>query len=164
MTRTENNGHYFVEKYRDPTAGEAIERVDREIKNKERIEAMHKNSIEIPLPLADMNEYTNAQRANKYMGAKIKRENTEKCAIYTTIAAKRGAVFTYPCALKFTWIIATKRKDPDNIASSKKFILDGMQDAGFLPNDSFKYITGLRDVFVVDKGREPCVIVEMDKK
>ncbi|MEG1185890.1 MAG: hypothetical protein RSD63_09695 [Eubacterium sp.] len=34
MTRTETNGHYFVEKYRDPTAGEAIENVDREIKQK----------------------------------------------------------------------------------------------------------------------------------
>ena len=39
-----------------------------------------------------------------------------------------------------------RRRDPDNYAFSAKFILDGLVDAGILPDDSFDEIVELRFV------------------
>lgn len=118
------------------------------------------NKIIIPLPLASLNTAVNANRTNRYKGAKMKKENTHKCYLYTKKAMNDGVSFTFPCKLKFTWIVPNKRKDPDNIASAKKYILDGMQKAGFMKNDNLNYIIGLEDVFIVDKDRTSVVIIE----
>ena len=50
-----------------------------------------------------------------------------------------------PVRLNFIWYEKTKRRDPDNVASAKKFILDALQKQGILPNDSRKYIYGFSD-------------------
>jgi len=118
------------------------------------------NKISIPLPLASLNDAINANRTNKYKGAKLKKANTYKCFVHTKKAMNQGVIFHFPCNLKFTWIIPNKMKDPDNIASAKKYILDGMQDAGFMKNDNLNYVTGFKDVFIVDKNQESVVIIE----
>ena len=40
------------------------------------------------------------------------------------------------------------RRDPDNIAFAKKFILDAAAVRGVLPDDSFKYIHKIEDNFI----------------
>ena len=45
-----------------------------------------------------------------------------------------------------------KRKDKDNIAFAKKFILDGMIQAKLIQNDGWKEISGFTDEFHVDKN------------
>lgn len=109
------------------------------------------NKIIIPLPLASMNEYSNAQRAHKAKGARMKKTNTHFCKMYVLKAMREGFELSTPCKLKFTWIVPNKRKDADNIASAKKFILDGMQDAKLIENDNLNHITGFVDEFIVDK-------------
>ena len=67
-----------------------------------------------------------------------------------------------PIRIHFRWI-STKsdRRDPDNIASACKYILDSMQQVGKLKNDSRKYITGLYHDFEI--GSEYAVIMEIEE-
>lgn len=110
------------------------------------------NKIIIPLPLASMNEYSNAQRTHWAKGAKIKKTNTQFCKMYVLMAMREGFEILTPCKLKFKWIVPNKKKDADNIASAKKFILDGMQEAKLIQNDNLNHITGFEDEFVVDRS------------
>lgn len=117
--------------------------------------------IIIPLPLATLNEYTNDQRTNIYRGAKTKKKATNKCAKHVQYAMGEGIQFLFPCRLKFTWFDKDRKKDPDNIAFQKKFVLDGMVAAGFMENDGWKQIKGFSDYFFVDK-ENPRVEIEME--
>ncbi len=61
--------------------------------------------------------------------------------------------------VRFEWHERTKKRDADNIASAKKFILDALVKGGVLEDDSRKYVKGFYDVIVDDK--EDFVIVEL---
>lgn len=61
--------------------------------------------------------------------------------------------------LRFEWHERTKKRDADNIASAKKFILDALVKMRVLPDDSRKFVKGFTDVIVDDK--EDFVIVEL---
>lgn len=52
-----------------------------------------------------------------------------------------------PLRVEFHWQEKDKRRDLDNVASAKKFILDGLQEAGVIKNDNAKYIKGFSDTF-----------------
>ena len=53
--------------------------------------------------------------------------------------------------VRFEWHEKTKKRDADNIASAKKFILDALVKMGVLQDDSRKYVKGFYDVIVDDK-------------
>ncbi|WP_049917244.1 hypothetical protein [uncultured Megasphaera sp.] len=53
--------------------------------------------------------------------------------------------------IKFHWVEKNKRRDKDNIAFAKKFILDALQEMGILQNDGWSEILGFSDTFDVDK-------------
>jgi hypothetical protein len=57
----------------------------------------------------------------------------------------------YPIRLAFRWYLKNKRKDPDNVAFAKKYVLDGLQMGGVIEGDSMKYIQGWQEEFFVDK-------------
>lgn len=61
--------------------------------------------------------------------------------------------------MRFEWHEKTQRRDYDNIASAKKFILDALVKNGVLVDDSRKYVKGGYDVIIDDK--EDFVIVEL---
>jgi Holliday junction resolvase RusA-like endonuclease len=61
--------------------------------------------------------------------------------------------------VRFEWHERTKKRDADNIASAKKFILDALVKMRVLPDDSRKYVKGFYDVIVDDKS--DFVIVEL---
>jgi Holliday junction resolvase RusA-like endonuclease len=94
-----------------------------------------------------LNEYINLERGNLYKAAKIKRNET---TIAHMIFKGKPKIPT-PCILRFTWHTTSKRRDLDNIAFSKKFILDGMVKAKVLENDNLTHIIGLEDRFVISK-------------
>ena len=52
--------------------------------------------------------------------------------------------------MHFEWHERTKKRDADNIASAKKFILDALVKNGVLVDDSRKYVKGFYDVVVDD--------------
>lgn len=114
----------------------------------------------IPHQLTTLNEYVDGERRNRYIGAKIKKEQTDLCALYARMARNNGVeVKDYPIHVKFTWYCKDARKDPDNVAFAKKFIFDGMVKAGMIDNDNWKHTHGgFTDKFVVDKQFQGVVI------
>ena len=95
-----------------------------------------------------LNKYINAERRNRHIAAKIKKDETN--IAYVSLIGKQP--IDTPCKLKFTWYIKDKRTDADNICFAKKYILDGMMKAELIENDSLQYITGFTDEFVIDKN------------
>jgi hypothetical protein len=61
--------------------------------------------------------------------------------------------------VRFEWHERTKKRDAENIASAKKFILDALVKCGVLEGDSRKYVKGFYDTIVDDKT--DYVIVEL---
>jgi Holliday junction resolvase RusA-like endonuclease len=113
--------------------------------------------LTIPGELVDLNTYINAERSNRYAGAKIKQEMTD----YITLLAKRlKAEIRMPVRITYRWYCKNKRKDKSNIAFAKKFIEDGLVNAGVLKNDGWNDIEGFNDRFYIDKAN-PRVEVEI---
>ena len=111
----------------------------------------------IPGELVDLNTYINAERANRYAGAEIKKKMTD----YITLIAKRlKTKIEPPVKIRFKWYTKNLRIDPDNTAFAKKFVLDGIVKAGILENDSRRYIKGFTDEFDLDP-EDPRVEVEI---
>lgn len=104
----------------------------------------------IPGRLEGLNELILANRRNRFLGAKIKHEQTDICAAAASGCRRpRG----YPLMIHIHWVEKNSRRDPDNVASAKKYILDGLQAAGIIENDGPKQIRGFIDTFSVDKDR-----------
>jgi len=91
-----------------------------------------------------LNKFINAERSNRYIGAKIKKRETN----IAYLALRGSPKLNTPCKLRFTWHCADKRSDLDNIAFSKKYILDAMIQANIIENDNMKNIIGFEDVLV----------------
>lgn len=113
----------------------------------------------IPGRLEGMNGLISANRRNKYDGAKVKREGTALCE-WAIRAAKLRKVKHYPVTIWIRWTEPNAKRDPDNVESGKKFILDGLQTAGIIENDGARQVKGFVDVFEVD-SRNPHVTVSI---
>ena len=59
-----------------------------------------------------------------------------------------------PATFHIIYFMKNKKKDPDNIAVAKKFIFDGLIEAGKIPNDGWKEIASWHEEFKVDKNNE----------
>lgn len=112
----------------------------------------------IPGRLDGLNEYTNECRRNPYSGANMKKRNEK--TIMSSIVAHRLTPVTEAVYLRFNWIEPNKRRDKDNIASAKKFIIDALVKSGILENDGWKNVIGFSDRFSVDKNN-PRIEVEI---
>ncbi len=110
--------------------------------------------------LPSFNDYIKACRTNKYVGAKMK-EKVEQEIWYYIISQLKNIKIKKPIIIHFTWIEENKRRDLDNIAFAKKFILDALQKAGVLENDNQKYVKGFTDKFLYEKQAR--VIIEMEE-
>jgi Holliday junction resolvase RusA-like endonuclease len=103
--------------------------------------------IKIDYAFTTLNEYINVERGNKYAAADIKSKETN--------VAKMSCIgkqwYQYPCKITFTWHLKDKRKDLDNVAFAKKFILDGLVKAGVLKNDNLNHIIAFEDKVIFDK-------------
>lgn len=102
----------------------------------------------IPGELTDLNTYISAERSNRYAGAKIKREMTD---YITWLAKSLKTEIRTPVRITYRWYCKDKRKDKDNVAFAKKFIQDGLVNAGVLKNDGWNDIEGFNDRFYIDK-------------
>lgn len=115
------------------------------------IDAEPTHHITIEGELADLNTYSDETRTNRYLGADVK-------ALYTNFVRlqtlnKHKPVQDYPVFILMVWTTKDIKKDPDNIAFAKKFILDALVINKILTNDGRKQIMGFADLFSVDKLR-----------
>lgn len=112
----------------------------------------------IPGRMPGLNDYVRAERANRYAASKMKREQTERAGI--AAVERRMPGFKGPVEIAFTWVEQNRRRDMDNVAFAKKFILDGLVRAGVIPDDTPRYVSGLADRFEYDAMR-PRIEVEV---
>lgn len=73
--------------------------------------------------------------------------------------------FIAPAQFEFEWHEKTRRRDKDNVAFAKKFILDALQIGGWLRNDNNNFVISFTDTFVYDKEQKVVVtIIENDNQ
>ena len=109
--------------------------------------------------LPNLNEYTDACRRNRYAGAQMKK-NTQKTIRAYVKEQLEGVHFDAPVIIHFEWHEPNRKRDLDNIAFAKKFILDALVQCGVLNTDGWKGVSGFTDSFAV--SNEPKVIVEIE--
>ena len=114
--------------------------------------------FEIPGRLPGMNEIVNAARHNRFAGAKQKRDETERCALW----AMPLKPFNEPVRLSIRWIEPNMRRDVDNISGGIKFILDGLVTAGKLPDDSRKWVKGIAHEFPESDSKNPRIEISLE--
>jgi len=115
------------------------------------------NKIEIPMRLPSLNEYIRECRANRYAGASMKKEVERDIAYFINKLPK----YNKPIKIHFHWVEENKKRDLDNVAWGKKFILDSMVKAGKLKDDNRNYVKGFIDTF--EYGKESKVILEIEE-
>lgn len=109
--------------------------------------------------LDGLNEYTTANRTNRYKGSAMKRRN-ENIVIRAIQEAKLNRVYKYPAQLKITWYEPNSRRDIDNITFATKFIQDALVKMKILIDDSQKYINKIEHEVSVCK-ENPRIEVEI---
>lgn len=112
---------------------------------------------EIPFKLPSLNDYIRVCRANKYQGAKYKAHIENQIGL----CLMKMPRWTKPIKIHFRWIEGNKRRDFDNIAFSKKFILDAMVKFEKLNDDNRKYVYAFTDTF--EYGDKTKVILEIEE-
>ena len=125
------------------------------------------NEFVIKAKLPSLNDFIKANRSNAYKGNQFKQdvEMLICCYIRNALTAKQLHPPAGPVIIDFEWHEKTKRRDADNIASAKKFILDALQKQGVLINDSRKYVKGFYDR-IIDDDKDFVVVrlLEEDQK
>lgn len=112
-----------------------------------------KATCEIKLKLPSLNDYVRVCRANKYGGYKMKKEAESDISLFI----RKLPRFTKPIKIHFHWIEKDMRRDGDNIAFAKKFILDALVKNKKIEDDSRKYVVSFKDTF--ETGKENKVIL-----
>lgn len=117
--------------------------------------------VTIPMKLPSLNEYIDAckiQRGKWNKGNEMKQTTQAELIYYLRKLPK----FEKPITIKFIWVSERgDRRDLDNIAFAKKFILDAMQQASRLTNDNRKWVTSFEDHFKYGDKYE--VILEIEE-
>lgn len=104
----------------------------------------------VPGPLPGLNEVVAAAKHRRgnwtaYGDLKRKWTSTIQAILRTTHIRSMPAA-----TLQFVWCEKDRRRDPDNIASAKKFILDALVQEGVLTTDGWQAVKGWEDRFRVD--------------
>lgn len=111
--------------------------------------------------LDGLNEYTNANRKNRYVGASMKKKN-QNHVCNCILAQIPEEKFTDAVVLHFSWYEPNRKRDLDNIAFAKKFILDALTTCGTIAADSWQGVQGFTDRFYIDK-EHPRIEVEIER-
>ena len=110
----------------------------------------------IPGELTTLNEFIAAMNRNRYDGAKIKKVETQRVVI---ACRELPPIEHYPVNLSLKWYRSNRRSDPDNVAFAIKFILDGLQSAGVLRQDTWATIKSISHQFEIDADNPGVEIV-----
>ena len=121
-----------------------------------------KYSFTIEGRLKGLNELIDANRRSLKAGAKLKRE--EQATVYWYIKQQLPKVKIEDSEIidiEIIWIEENIKRDKDNVASGKKYILDAMQEANLIVNDNWKHVRNITDVFKLDR-KNPRIIVNIN--
>jgi len=115
----------------------------------------------IPGEFTTLNQFIAAANSHRNAAARIKRDETRR----VTIAA-RGIppVTKYPVDLHFVWYRRNKKSDPDNVDFAIKFVLDGLQIAGVIKQDTWACIGKRTHESAVDRDNPGVSISIMERE
>lgn len=107
-----------------------------------------------------LNQQINSARTHWAKSAADKRIWTNACAV----SCWGGTPFEGEVWLEYVWCIASKANDQDNIWSSAKYILDGMQEAGIIKNDNLTIIQSPAQVWYkyAERNNQHCIVTISD--
>lgn len=109
--------------------------------------------------LPGMNEYTNAQRNNRFQGAGLKRSSQKLVEAHIRNAKLKP--MKNPVMLRYSFYEPNRRRDMDNISGfAHKVVQDALVRIGILRNDGWSCIKGYTDSFMVDV-KNPRIEVEI---
>lgn len=106
--------------------------------------------------IPSLNDYIDVCRSNRFEAAKFKRNLEAGIAFYLRKLPK----IEKPVKIHFHWIEANRRRDYDNIAFGKKFILDTLVKLGKLKDDNRKYVVGFSDTFELGDRAKVILYIE----
>ena len=109
---------------------------------------IHKTLI-IQGRLDNLNDYTKANRGNKYGGNDMKQKNEEYITGFI-LEQLNGIHFTGKVYLHFRWYEPNRNRDLDNVCFAKKFILDALVKNKIIETDGWRGVYGFTDEFDVD--------------
>ena len=117
--------------------------------------------LRIETILPGLNEIINENRKHWSKGAKHKCEWQSLIGSYIK---KSKLIPVNRVKLTFVWVEENNKRDPDNIAAAKKYILDALVEQKILPNDNRKHVTNFQDSFAISNSAEikPGVIVYIE--
>jgi Holliday junction resolvase RusA-like endonuclease len=99
--------------------------------------------------LPTLNEYTGANRRNRYAGASMKANAEKLIAHYLKLQGVPS--IDKPFKLSVDWYEKDLKKDFDNVVFAQKFLLDSMVENKVIPNDSRRYFSQMEHRIFVDK-------------
>lgn len=115
-----------------------------------------KTSFTIYGRLESLNEYIEKCRRNKYAGGAMKRRSQDHVLRAIDIEPVETPVY-----ITYRFYEPNNKRDADNVASyGIKVIQDALVEAGIIPDDSRKHITGYAVEFYTDKTN-PRIEVEI---
>lgn len=110
--------------------------------------------------LPGLNDMIATARANKFASAKEKKAFTFLCS--ASAKSARLEPVSDPVCVRLLWFEQNQRRDIDNIAAGVKFVLDGLVDAGVLPNDNRRYVRQLVHEFPEPDPKFPRIEVQIE--
>lgn len=116
--------------------------------------------FEVPGKLPSLNEYTSANRSNRFMGAKVKKQ--AETEILASIGANPPRFANRAVDIWMLWVRPDMRTDKDNVCFAKKFIQDALQKAEVIERDSWALCTPHDFGFLVSKANPRTVVIVQD--
>lgn len=105
--------------------------------------------IETVLPT--LNQYIDAERANKYIASSLKKKFTKICSEYA-LAIKNKIDPNGLYDIYIIYNVEDNRTDSDNLYHGMKYVLDGLVVSGVLAKDGRKNVRHILNyVFTVEK-------------
>jgi Holliday junction resolvase RusA-like endonuclease len=115
-----------------------------------------KVTCEIDMKLPSLNDYVRVCRSNAFQASSYKKRLENEIGYFIAKLPR----FEHPIQIHFHWIEGNKRRDLDNIAFSKKFILDAMVKAGKLKDDNRRFVTAFTDTFSYGDSTKVILTIE----
>jgi Holliday junction resolvase RusA-like endonuclease len=104
----------------------------------------------IPGRLDNLNDFIRADKASRYKGGEMKKQNEAIVSVYIR-KCLRDVNINKKVFMEYLWVEKNKRRDLDNISSfGRKVIQDALVNCHVLKNDGWEQICGFSDEFRID--------------
>ena len=113
-------------------------------------------NIILPMRLPSLNEYIKECNKNRYGASKYKATIEEEIGYFLNKVPK----LSKPIILHLKWTETTRKRDLDNIAVAKKFILDAMVKKSIIKNDTQRWVRGFTDTFEIGEENKIQIKIE----